>query len=339
MTLRILTGPDLERALSPRAALTAMRRAFVQLSSGRAAVPLRGALDSARGTTLLMPAWLPDAGELGAKIVSVFPRNADRGLPVVQGVVVLLDPETGAPRAVLDGTVLTGIRTAAGSALATELLADPDADVLAVFGAGAQGRWHIRLLAALRPLREVRVVSRSGRSAVRLADALSRPEAWPDGWAPAGGGPPRLVPMDDPEAAVRGAGIVVTATDSRAPVFDGRALRTGAHVNAVGSYRPDMREVDESVVLRARVVVDQRAAARAEAGELASPLSGGEGVAPIAAELGEIVAGDAPRGRDGHEVTLFKSVGNAAQDMAMAGEALAAAERRGLGVPLENPGA
>lgn len=329
MELRVLTAADLDRVLSPARALDAMRRAFGQLSGGDAVVPLRGSVESERGTTLLMPAWLRGSRDLGAKIVSVFPGNADRGEPVVQGVVLLLDAASGAPRALLDGTRLTAIRTAAGSGLATELLADPEADVLAVFGAGPQARAHIELLAATRELREIRIVSRSGVSAERLAAELrGRDEGAP--WNPARA--PRLVATRDPAAAVRDAGLVVTATTSRAPVFDGADLPEGAHVNAVGAYRPDMQEVDETTLLRARVVVDQRAAVWEESGDLLVPLSAGVVTRDIvSAELGEVVNGEAPRGRAGHEITLFESVGNAAQDVAMAAAALAAAEREGVG--------
>lgn len=328
MDLRILTAADLDRVLTPDRALDAMRRAFGQLSAGRANVPLRGTLESERGTTLLMPAFLRDSRELGAKIVSVFPENAGHGRPVVQGAVLLLDADSGAPRALLDGTRLTAIRTAAGSALATELLADPDADVLAVFGAGPQARAHIEILAATRRLREIRIVSRSGVSAERLAAELRDGGRCTEG----AGGPPRILAVADPAAAVRDAGLVVTATTSREPVFDGRDLREGAHVNAVGAYRPDMQEVDATTLLRARVVVDQRVAAWEESGDLIVPLRAGVVTRDVVdAELGEIVTGAAPRGRNGREITLFESVGNAAQDVAMAGEALAATEREDVG--------
>lgn len=329
MALRILTAADLDRVLTPDLALDAMRSAFGQLSGGGAVVPLRGSLGSDRGTTLLMPAWLADSRDLGAKIVSVFPGNADRGEPAVQGAVLLLDAERGTPRALLDGTRLTAIRTAAGSGLATELLADAATDVLAVFGAGPQGRAHIELLAATRRLGEIRIVSRSGVSAERLAaDLRDLGDAAP--WAPSGA--PRIVAVEDPAAAVRDAGLVVTATTSREPVFPGAALPVGAHVNAVGSYRPDMQEVDVTTVRRARVVADQRAAVWEEAGDLIVPLRAGAVTRDIVdAELGDLVSGEAPTGRNGHEITLFESVGNAAQDVAMAAAALAAAEREEVG--------
>ena len=332
MKIRVLAAADIRRALTARDAVDAMRIAFGELSGGAATVPVRAHLESARGLMLVMPAVLGDHGALGTKVVSVFPDNPSRGAPMVQGAVLLLDAETGRARALLDGASLTEIRTAAGSALATELLAPRDADVLAVFGAGAQGRSHVELLARTRRLREVRIVSRSGTSAERLAARLSEaadtltPEDHP-------GPPPVLRAVRDSAEALAGARLVVTATGSTRPVFDARDLAPGAHVNAVGSYRPDMQELDADVVRRARVVVDQREAAWAEAGDLVVPLEAGLiGRDVVAAELGEIVNGAAPGGRGDHDFTLFKSVGNAAQDIAIAQAALAGAERAGLGL-------
>ena len=332
MGIRVLSASDIRRALTARDAVDAMRTAFGELSGGTATVPVRSHIETARGLLLVMPAVLGGLPALGAKVVSVFPDNPARGAPAVQGATLLLDGETGRARALLDGASLTATRTAAGSALATELLASADADVLAVFGAGAQGRSHIELLARTRRLREVRIVSRSGASAKRLAARLVETAAHlvPEDDA----GPPPLVrAIRDPAAALDGAGLVVTATTSTRPVFDARWLGPGAHVNAVGSYRPDMQEIDADVVRRARVVVDQRAAAWAEAGDLIVPLEAGLiGKEAVDAELGEIVNGDAPGGRGHRDFTLFESVGNAAQDIAIAEAALARAEQAGVGV-------
>ena len=332
MEIRILSAADLRRALTARDAVDAMRAAFSELSGGTAAVPVRSHLESARGLMLVMPAVLRARPALGAKVVSVFPDNPSRGAPAVQGAVLLLDAETGRARALLDGTSLTEMRTAAASALASELLAQADADVLAVFGAGAQGRSHVELLARTRRLREVRIVSRSGASAERLAERLSEaaatlvPEVGP-------ASPPMVHAVRDPAAALDGAGIVVTATGSTTPVFAASDLAPGAHVNAVGSYRPDMQEIDADLVRRARVVVDQREAAWAEAGDLVVPAESGLiGREAVDAEIGEIVNGDAPPGRGGRDFSLFESVGNAAQDIAIAEAAVASAERANLGV-------
>ena len=348
MGIRVLSANDVRRALTARDAVDAMRTAFGELSGGTATVPVRSHLDTARGLLLVMPAVLGTMPALGAKVVSVFPDNPARGEPAVQGATLLLDAETGRARALLDGAALTATRTAAGSALATELLASPDADVLAVFGAGAQGQAHIELLARTRRLREVRLVSRSGTSAERLAARMTEiadtlvPEDGAD--LPHEGRvdlphedradlPPVIRAARDAIDALDGAGLVVTATTSTRPVFDARDLAPGAHVNAVGSYRPDMQEIEAEVIGRARVVVDQRAAAWEEAGDLLVPLEAGRiGRNAVDAELGEIVNGAAPAGRGDRAFTLFESVGNAAQDVAIAEAAVARAERDGFGV-------
>lgn len=330
MKIRILSRTDIDRALDARSAVDAMRVAFGEVSGGSANVPIRGQLRSADGITLLMPAWLGGARLLGAKLVSVFAGNPRRGEPVVQGAVLLLDANSGRARALLDGTRLTQIRTAAGSALATELLAPPDASVLAVFGAGPQGLAHVELLSATRRLEEIRVVSASGESARRLVAALEAGALLPPGDP---GPPPRVRFVTDPASALAGADLVVTATNSTTPVFSGPALEAGAHVNAVGSYRPDMQEIAPEVVSRARIVVDQREAAWEETGDLIQALASGAITRDaVDAELGELVLGSAPPGAAGRDVTLFKSVGNAAQDVAIASAALDRAEALGLGV-------
>ncbi len=244
---------------------------FGELSGGTVTVPVRNHLESARGLMLVMPAVLGGRGALGTKVVSVFPDNPSRGAPMVQGAVLLLDAETGRARALLDGASLTEMRTAAGSALATELLAPRDADTLAVFGAGAQGTIARRATRQDVPAAEsadrVAVGTSPEQLAARLseaADALT-PEDHP-------GPPPVLRAVWDSAEALARARLVVIATSSTHRVFDARDLEPGAHVNAVGSYRLDMQELDADVVLRARVVVDQREAAWAEAGDLVVPL-------------------------------------------------------------------
>lgn len=326
MGIRVLSAADVRAAIDPRVAIAAMRSAFGQLSSGEATVPLRGRLPSASGATLVMPAYLGGTHELGVKIVSVFPGNPDLGLETVQGTVLLLDAATGAPRALLDGNELTARRTAAASALATDLLAAPDASALALFGAGVQARAHVWAISVVRSLREIRILSRSGRTAEGLAAQLTA-HARREGSAA-----PLIRAVGDPSVALRGADLIVTATTSEQPVFDGRHVEAGAHINAVGSFRPDMQEIDAATVARARVVVDSREAAWEEAGDLiAARRDGAIDESHVSAELGEIVRGTSPRGRGDYEITLFKSVGNAAQDIAMASTLIAAAEESGLG--------
>ena len=323
--LTLLSGADVVRLVPMSRAIEAMRSAFGQLASGAAHVPLRTPLEVEGGVALFMPGHLRDSGALGAKVVSVFAGNPERGLPVIHALVLLLDPVTGVPRAVMDGARLTALRTGAASGLATDLLAVPDASVLAVFGAGVQARTQIEAVRTVRPIREIRLVDSVPGAARRLAEEL----------ADSGDGSEVRV-LDDPWAAVRGAHVIVTATTSSTPVFPGEAVEPGTHVSGIGSYTPRMREVDAELVRRATVVVDTREAALAEAGDLVVPIEEGViGVDHIHAELGEVVLGTRPGRTRPEEITFFKSVGNAAQDLAVALLALEEAERRGEGARVE----
>jgi len=292
--MRILTADDIAQALTMREAIAAMRSAFRQISSGAApdvaTVPPRVATPTPEGITLSMPAYLPEQRALAVKVVSVHPGNAARGLATIQGAVLLLDAQTGELKALLDGRSLTALRTGATTALATELLARPESAVLTIFGAGGQSAQQIAGVRAVRAIREVRVVRRGDPAAVALA----------------------------------GADIVVTATDSATPLFAFEDLPPGVHINAIGSYRPDMCELDNETMHRATIVVDATESARAEAGEL-------QGDVTIHAELGQIVAGLHPGRTRSDELTVFKSVGHAAQDAAIAHAIVVAAEARGLG--------
>ena len=321
MQIRILSAADVRAAVDMPAAIEAMREAFAALAAGTATVPLRLALETEHGVTLFMPAHLRDSGDTAAKVVSVNPGNAAEGLPVIHAVVLVLDPVTGRPLALMDGTWLTALRTGAVGGLAADLLARPDASVVALFGASVQARTQLEAVRCVRPVREVRVVSRGGSSADRLVAEL-------DGV--------RARRVDDPDEAIDGADVIVAATSSETPVFDGSRVAPGTHVTGVGSFTTQMREVDTVLVQRARVVVDQREAILAEAGDIVGPISDGVVDSSVmSAEIGEIVLGRALGRTSPDEITFFKSVGNAVQDVAVAARVLAAAERDGLGVVVE----
>ncbi len=321
MQVRILSGADVYAAVDMLAAIEAVRGAFTALSTGKATVPLRLALDMPQGTALFMPGYLAEDAATAAKIVTVHPGNRSRGLPVIHAVVLVFDPVTGRVRALMDGTHLTALRTGAAGGLAADLLARPDASVVALFGAGVQARTQLEAVRCVRPIREVRIVSRHEASARALADEQDGVDA-------------RVV--TDPNQAIRGAHIVIAATDSRTPVFDGGRVEPGTHVTGVGSFTPAMREVDTTLVRRARVFVDQREAALSEAGDLAGPIADGAvGVDIVVAEIGEVAAGLVPGRTTEEEITFFKSVGNAVQDVAVAQRVLEAAEREGRGVVVE----
>ncbi|HEX8945433.1 MAG TPA: NAD(P)-binding domain-containing protein [Gemmatimonadaceae bacterium] len=315
--LRVLSASDIDGAIDMRGAIDAMAAAFRQLAAGRATVPQRLGLSTDKGLVLAMPGFLPNQGALATKIVTVFPENSRVGLPSIFGLVVVLDASTGAPVALIEGSRLTAVRTGATSALATKLMARADARCVALFGAGVQARTQIAGVRAVRGIREVRICSRRAETAEQLARELVGVEA-------------RVV--SDPSEAVRGADIIITATTSSTPLFDGRDLEPGTHINAIGAYAATMREVDSTTVQRARVVVDTKDGALAEAGDIIIPM--GEGVisaSHIVAELGDLVSGATAGRTAASEITLFKSVGHAAQDVALARRVLDCAAAQNIG--------
>jgi ornithine cyclodeaminase/alanine dehydrogenase-like protein (mu-crystallin family) len=298
----------LTRALPMAAAIDTLEAAF---ATDDATAPPRSHVDVGGGDLLLMPAASP-AG-VGVKLVTVTPGNPARGVDLIHGVYVLFDAETRAPRALIDGAAMTGLRTAAVSGLATRHLARTDATRLVVFGAGTQGRAHVTAMRAVRDIARVTVVSRTRARAQTLVDDLSA-----DGVEANVGTPDSVTAAD----------IVCTCTTSASPVFDGALLPDGVHINAVGAYQPTARELDTTTVRRGRLVVEDREAATAEAGDLAIPIASGD-LAPgdVAADLRQLVTGTTVR-RTPDDVTVFKSVGLAIEDLAIA---VAAVEHHGLG--------
>ncbi|MFQ6100612.1 MAG: ornithine cyclodeaminase family protein [Anaerolineae bacterium] len=322
MRLRILSSEDVRRALPMRQAIEAMEGAFSQLSAGQADVPLRTALQVERhnGVTLFMPAYLSADDQMAVKIVSVFNDNPAKGLPLIHALVVVVDATTGEPAAVMDGTYLTALRTGAASGAATNLLAREDASVAAIFGAGAQGRTQLEAVCAVRPIKLAWVYDLSRERASAYAAEMSEQLSLP------------ISVAETPAEAVRQADVVCTATTSSTPVFDDADVRPGVHINAVGAYTPQMQEIPAETVLRAKVVIDHREASLVEAGDLLIPLQQGLMTeAHIYAELGEIAAGQKPGRTTPEEITLFKSVGVAVQDVAAASRVLEAARKQGLG--------
>ncbi|MBN1422175.1 MAG: ornithine cyclodeaminase family protein [Planctomycetes bacterium] len=321
--LLFLSATDIARALPMPAAIGAMKEAFRRLSAGESSAPARTYIAACGGDALFMPAC--DAGErrMGIKVVTLFGDNPARGLPRIQAIVLLLDATDGSPIAVLDGTSLTAIRTGAASGAATDLLARPDARVAAIFGAGAQARAQLEAIAAVRFLHEARVHDPDPRR----AEAFAREETVRLGLP--------VLHASSPAEAVDGAGIITTVTTSATPVFRDADLAPGVHINAVGSYKPAVREIPGETVARAHLVVDHTRAALDEAGDIIIPLREGRIAEDhIRAELGEIVAGTKPGRTSPDEITLFKSVGVAVEDLAAASLALAEAERLGLGTPV-----
>lgn len=297
------------------ALIAALAPAMVELSAGRVSMPQRTAAQvQGKGLLGVMPAYLPASETLSCKLVSVFPGAGKQGLPTHQAAVLLFDAHSGAPLAMLDGASITALRTAAGSALATKLLARDDAKVLLIIGAGVQARSHAHAVTRVRKIRELRVAARAPRKTEAFARSLSA-ELGLDAHAFSIG----------PEAYA-GADIVCATTHAEEPVVKGEWLAPGMHVTSVG-LNAKGREVDAAAVRRSRVVVESRAAALAPPPSGANELAG----ATVHAEIGEVLSGARP-GREGAEqVTLYKSVGVAVQDAVAARLVYDAAVKRGLG--------
>lgn len=319
----ILTANDIRTALPMRATIETQKHAYTAVALREAALPLRTpvTISEQEALTLFMPARVgPD---LGAKIVSVFPQNAARGLPIIHGVVVMVDAVTGQPAALLDATYLTALRTAAGSGAATEALANSNAHIAAIIGSGTLARTHLLAMCEVRPIREARIFSRDpNHVAALIADMQPSVGAV-------------LLPAASPAEAVRDADLVCCTTTSSAPVFDGRLLKPGAHINGVGSYTLGMQEVDTETVRRAgKVYVDSRESVLAEAGDVVNPIKDGIITESDLIEIGLVLTGKAPGRTSAQAITFFKSCGLAAQDMTAAGEAIRQARALGLGTEI-----
>ncbi len=307
-TLNFLSAEDVTNLLPMADAIDAMRDAFGEISTGKARIPLRTHIDlpEKNAGALFMPGYLSGRNILGIKMVTLFADNPLKNLPLIHAIMVLMDGQTGKPLAVLDGERLTAIRTGAASGLATDLLARQNAEVLTVFGAGIQGRTQIEAVAAVRTLKQVYIIDTDPAKTSQLIAELSSIYPFP-------------IVKSDPERAVSTSDIICTATTSAQPLFEPAHISPGTHINAIGAYKPDKREIPGSTVARALVIVDERRACLTEAGDLV--LAQHEGYINekhIAAELGEVILGQHPGRRSEDQITLFKSVGNAAQDIAAA---------------------
>ncbi|HWA14881.1 MAG TPA: NAD(P)-binding domain-containing protein [Gemmatimonadales bacterium] len=299
MNLPFLDEEAVRRHLDPAALIPIMEEALIRFSRGEVVQPVRSVVPIARhgGFLGVMPAY---TGALGAKLVTFYPGNTK--VPTHHALILLFHPETGAPMAVMDGRLITEWRTAAVSAVATKHLARTDAPVLGILGSGVQAESHLDALRRVRAFSEIRVWS--PRNAERFARAHG------------------VTAARSAEAAVREADVVVVAVNSQQPVLEGAWLKAGAHVNAIGATRPDWRELDDDVLRRATIVVDSREAAARESGDVIA-----SGKDPV--ELGEIAGGSRPGRTSPTEVTLFKSLGLAVEDVVSAELVLAAARASG----------
>jgi ornithine cyclodeaminase len=323
---RLLTEAHVTALLPLSDLIASMETALARFSAGEVLQPVRSVLSvgPTKAYYGLMPAYVADPPQLGAKIVTVFGENHRRGLPSHLATIFLLDPDTGALIALMDGRYITEARTAAVSAVSARHMARPDAATLAILGTGVQARSHLEALAAVRPIRQVRVWSPTPASRERFVAEMS------------GHVPATLTAAASAEAAVREADIVVLVTSSPTPVIDAAWVASGAHVIAVGACRPEQREMDPALVASGRLVVDSRAAALVESGDVVLGIAEGRfDASHIAGELGDVVRGALPGRTSPGEITIFKSLGMAVEDVAAADLVYRRALETGAGTQLE----
>ncbi|MBM4259968.1 MAG: ornithine cyclodeaminase family protein [Deltaproteobacteria bacterium] len=289
--------------------IAALEQAHVQYSTGKAVMPVRLVVPLAQiqGRITSMPGYLNEDKALGMKVVTYFQDNPKRGLPAILATIMLFSSETGKMIAAMDGTYITTIRTACASAMATKVLANAQAPELGILGAGVQARAHIEALARVRKLERIKIYSPSGTSAAKIKSEMERQVGVP------------IEVAASAEAAVREVDLLVTVTTAKEPIVKAEWLKPGVHINAVGSHRPDLRELDGATLAQSKVVVDSREAIMGECGDILLALkekSVGENV--IHGEIGEVLAGAKAARAKASEITIYKSVGIAIQDVATA---------------------
>lgn len=324
-----LSKSDLKRLVPMSDAIALMKIAFAELSAGRAVSPVRSVLEVNHDPSamLIMPALVPAASALGFKMVAFFSGNPKRNLPTIHALVCLIDHETGLPLAIMEGGYVTALRTGAVSGAATDLLARPDSKVLTVIGAGVQGVTQAAAVCAVRPIERVIVADARPDAFGKYAEAIRAD--WPDLTD-------LIEPATDVASAIRAADVICTATTAREPVFEDRDVKPGTHINAVGAFTPEMQEIPPATIVRSTIVIDQLEAILAEAGDLLKPLNAGViDQDHFKRELGSVVSGDAVGRTSDDEITLFKSVGNAVQDVVVARRAVDRSHELGIGTSLD----
>lgn len=322
----VLSEKEVQSLIDIEELIETLEQAHIQFATGKAVMPVRQVvpLPQINGRITSMPAYLSDANALGMKVVTYFAENPKQGLPSILAAVSLYSPETGKLMALMDGSYVTAIRTACASAVATKALANPETPVLGILGAGVQARAHIRAISAVREISAVKVYSPSGQSALRLKAEMESECGV------------KVEVVDGAEKAIRSADLLVTVTTAKEPILQVEWLKPGVHINAVGSHRPDLREIDGATLARAIVVVDSRDAIMAECGDILLALKEGAITqSHIRGEIGEVLAGIEPGRKSPTEITLYKSVGIAIQDVATAQLVYRKALERKVGTNVE----
>lgn len=323
--MRLLSRTDVEKLITMKETIDLMKGVFSEVAQNGVVLPERTVIELSNKTdaVLFMPAYIPRTGGIGIKVVSIFPNNVSKGIPTITAQLLLNNPDTGEVICIMDGGIVTALRTGAVSGVATDILSRRGAEKLGVFGAGVQAKTQIEAILEVRKINHVKIYDINRASARKLVDEMNKTNAYACQFQAA----------ESPDATVADADIVVTATTSKTPVFDGNLLKPGTHINSIGSFKPNVREVDDTTVQRSRIFVDSIPDALQEAGDLIIPM--GKGLISerdIQADLGDLVAGKKTGRKNAEEITFFKSVGMAVEDIAVAQRIYRKAEENNLGI-------
>lgn len=322
----VLSEKEVRELVEIEELIAALEQAHIQYSTGKAVMPVRLVvpLSEIHGRITSMPGYLAEDEALGMKVVTYFQNNPQQSLPAILATIMLYSAENGKLIALMDGSYITAIRTACASAMATKALAKPETTNLAILGAGVQARAHIQALIKVREFSEIRVYSPSGTSARRVREDMEKEIGI------------KIKVAQNPPDAVRDADLIVTVSTAKEPILNADWIKPGVHVNAVGSHRPDQREIDAATLARAKIVVDSRAAIMSECGDILLAIKEKTITAnSVHAEIGEILVGKKPGRTSPDERTLYKSVGIAIQDVAAANLVYKKALTKGAGINLE----
>lgn len=325
----LLNGAEVRKLLPMKAAIEADKKAFLLHATGETEVPVRpGFTVAGKGSVLFMPAYVKgDINQIGVKIVSVFPGNFEKGIPVVPAQVLLVDSETGEVSAMINGVEITRIRTGAISGAATDILANKEASVAALFGTGGQAVAQLEALFCVRPIKEVRIFD---TLAERAEQFVKRNSALAEQYGA------KLKMVTSSDEAISGADVVTTVTTSKEPVFDGMKIRKGTHINGVGSFTPDKRELGDELLNRARVFVDNREAVLQEAGDFLIPAQVGRyDPGNIIGEIGGVLSGELEGRTSAEDITVLKTVGYAVLDVVAAWQVYCEALQQGVGTLID----
>ncbi|NPE07437.1 MAG: ornithine cyclodeaminase family protein [Asgard group archaeon] len=319
--IRFLTAADVKKALPMSQAIEVIKQAFVFLSDKKAVIPQRIHLGipEFKGDVLVMPIYLPDVERIGLKVINLFDDNPKKDLPLIHALVTVFDATNGQPIAIMDGSYLTALRTGAGSGVATSLLSREDSQVAAIFGAGEQGRTQLEAICTVRAIKKALIFDKNVVKAELFAKEMSNYLSIP-------------IDVASSKSDLKEADIICTATNSAEPVFSDSDLKPGVHINAIGSYKSHKREVPSETIQKAKVIVDHRESCMTEAGDILIPLK--EGIITenhVLGEIGEIITKKKQIRKTDQEITFFKSVGNAIQDLTAANEVIKAAKNLNIG--------